>query len=159
MSEDGLAIPMPDQVETVTEEEGEDMVGMGSVGEKSFLLDTSSCSVERNGFIQPLLSSTISCSPNTIALKDAEAAIKEAQETTRYLNQFNEIKKLCNSDVDNSNQLVMSILSGDEPSPTDAVRTHSHPYLCSTSNSISGGQGVWNDFHRSAEDLDWETGE
>ena len=145
MTEDGLAIPMPDQVETVTEEEGEDMVGMGSVGEKSFLLDTSSsCSVERNGFIQPLLSSTISCSPNTIALNDAEAVLKEAQETTRVLNQFNEIKKLCNSDVDNTSHLVMS-LSRDETSPTDAVRTHSYPYL--SSNKISGGHGVWNDVH------------
>ena len=144
MSEDGLAIPMPDQVEMVTEEEGEDMVGMGSMGEKSFLLDTSSCSVERNGFIQPLLSSTISCSPNTIALNDAEAVLKEAQETTRVLNQFNEIKKLCNSDVDNTSHLVMS-LSRDETSPTDAVRTHSYPYL--SSNNISGGHGVWNDVH------------
>ena len=93
----------------------------------------------------------------TIALNDAEAVIKEAHETTRLLNQFNEIKKLCNSDVDNSNQLVMSILSGDEPSPTDAVRTHSHPYL--SSNKILGGHGVRNDFHRRAENLDWETGE
>ena len=144
MTEDGLAIPMPDQVETVTEEEGEDLVGMGSMGEKSFLLDTSSCSVERDGFIQPQLSSTISCSPNTIALKDAKDVIKEAQETTRVLNQFNEIKKLCNSDVDNTSHLVMS-LSRDETSPTDAVRTHSYPYLYS--NNISGGHGVWNDAH------------
>ena len=132
-------------METVAEEEGEDMVGMGSVGEKSFLLDTSSCSVERNGFIQPQLSSTITSSPNTIALKDAEAAIKEAQETTRVLNQFNEIKKLCNSDVDNTCPLVTSMLSGDETSPTDAVRTHFYPYL--SSNEISGGHGVWNDVH------------
>ena len=123
MSEDELAIPMPEQVGTMTEEEGEDMVEMGSVvvGEKSFLLDNSSRSEARTRFIQPLLSSTISVSPNTIALKDAEAVIKEAQETTRLLNQFNEIKNLCNSDVDNRCVLVTSMLSKDETSPLDAV--------------------------------------
>ena len=107
----------------MTEEEGEDMVEMGSVvvGEKSFLLDNSSRSEARTRFIQPLLSSTISVSPNTIALKDAEAVIKEAQETTRLLNQFNEIKNLCNSDVDNRCVLVTSMLSKDETSPLDAV--------------------------------------
>ena len=158
MSEDELAIPMPEQGGTMTEEEGEDMVEMGSVvGERSFLLDNSSCSEERTGFIQPLLSSTISVSPNTIALKDAEAVIKEAQETTRLLNQFNAIKNLCNSDLDNTCPLVTTMLSRDETSPTDAVRTNSHPYLYS--NKILGGHGVRNDFHRRAENLDWETGE
>ena len=122
MSADELAIPIPEQMETVREEE--DIVETRD--ERSLLLDTSTASEGRNGFIQPLLSSTISVSPTTIALKDAEAVIKEAQETTRLLNQFDEIKKLCNSDVDNSCALVTSMLSRDETSPTDAVRKAIH---------------------------------
>ena len=66
----------------------------------------------------------------TIALNDAEAVIKEAHETTRLLKQFNEIKNLCDRDVDNSNQLLTSVSSRDEPSPTDAVRKPIHIYIC-----------------------------
>ena len=128
MSADELAIPMPEQMETMREEE--DMVEMRSFSEKSLLLDTSTTSEGRNGFIQPLLSPTISVSPTTIALKDAEAVIKEAKQTERLLKQFNEIKNLCNSDVDNSCPLVTSMLSRDDTSPTDAVRKPIHISFC-----------------------------
>ena len=135
MSEDELAIPMLDQVGIVTSGgEGEriQLECIGDIGpvqgeeNESFLRDAST---GRNGFIQPLLNSTISVSPTTTALKDAMAVINEGNETTRLLNQFNEIKNLCNSDVDNRCVLVASMLSKDETSPLDAVRKPRHIFL------------------------------
>ena len=124
MSEDELAIPMPDQVGMVTSGgEGEriQLECIGDIGpvqgeeNESFLRDAST---GRNGFIQPLLNSTISVSPTTTALKEAESLINAAKETERLLNQFKEIKDLCASNI-NTN---FTFLQGDETDFNATVR-------------------------------------
>ena len=61
-------------------------------------------------------------SPNTIALKEAKALIKEANETRRLLRQFKEIRDLCQNDIDaNNRELWIAPTDGDDDDPEDVV--------------------------------------
>ena len=61
-------------------------------------------------------------SPNTIALKEAKALIKEANETRRLLKQFKEIRDLCQNDIDaNNRELWIAPTDGDDDDPEDVV--------------------------------------
>ena len=78
-----------------------DMVEMSRVGENSSLLENS-CEGDGNGLarqIKPLLGQYMSHASNTTELKYAEALMNEAKETDRLLNQFKEIRDLCNNNT------------------------------------------------------------
>ena len=65
---------------------------------------------------------TAGISPNTIALKEAKALIKEANETRRLLKQFKEIRDLCQNDIDaNNRELWIAPTEGDDDDPEDVV--------------------------------------
>jgi len=65
---------------------------------------------------------TSNISPNTIALKEAKAVIKEANETKRLLKQFKEIRDLCQNDIDaNNRELWIAPTDGDNDDPEDVV--------------------------------------
>ena len=65
---------------------------------------------------------TSNISPNTIALKEAKAVIKEANETKRLLKQFKEIRDLCQNDIDaNNRELWIAPTDGDADDPEDVV--------------------------------------
>ena len=78
-----------------------DMVETRQVGENSSLLENS-CEGDGNGLapqINPVLSQDISHAANTTELLADEALMEVAKETDRLLNQFKEIRDLCNNDT------------------------------------------------------------
>ena len=79
-----------------------DTVEMRQVGENSSLLENSCEEGDGNGLarqINPVLSPDISHAANTNELLADEALMEEAKETDRLLNQFKEIRDLCNNDT------------------------------------------------------------
>ena len=95
--------------------------GEGKDEQNSLLVGTSS----QNGRDEiAVISSptTAGISPNTIALKEAKALIKEANETRRLLKQFKEIRDLCQNDIDaNNRELWIAPTDGDDDDPEDVV--------------------------------------
>ena len=78
-----------------------DMVEMSRVGENSSLLENS-CEGDGNGLarqIKPILRHNISHAANTTELLADEALMEEAKKTDRLLNQFKEIRDLCNNNT------------------------------------------------------------
>ena len=98
--------------------------GKGALGEdeRNSLLEGTSPQSGRDE-IAVISSPTITnISPNTIALKEAKAVIKEANETKRLLKQFKEIRDLCQNDIDaNNRELWIAPTDGDDDDPEDVV--------------------------------------
>ena len=74
-----------------------DMVEMSRVGENSSLLENS-CEGDGNGLARQI-NPDISHAANTTELLADEALMEEAKETDRLLNQFKQIRDLCNNNT------------------------------------------------------------
>ena len=98
--------------------------GKGALGEdeRNSLLEGTSPQNGEDGITVISSPTTAGISPNTIALKEAKAVIKEANETKRLLKQFKEIRDLCQNDIDaNNRELWIAPTDGDDDDPEDVV--------------------------------------
>ena len=112
MSKNGLLRQM--RIDIEGEGEGKD--------EQNSLLEGSSPQNGRDEIAVISSPTTAGISPNTIALKEAKALIKEANETRRLLKQFKEIRDLCQNDIDaNNRELWIAPTDGDDDDPEDVV--------------------------------------
>ena len=112
MSKNGLLRQMKIDIEG--EGQGED--------EQNSLLEGTSPQNGRDEIAVISSPTTAGISPNTIALKEAKAVIKEANETRRLLKQFKEIRDLCQNDIDaNNRELWIAPTDGDDDDPEDVV--------------------------------------
>ena len=112
MSKNGLLRQM--RIDIEGEGEGKD--------EQNSLLEGTSPQNGRDEIAVISSPTTAGISPNTIALKEAKALIKEANETRRLLKQFKEIRDLCQNDMDaNNRELWIAPTDGDDDDPEDVV--------------------------------------
>ena len=112
MSKNGLLRQM--RIDIEGEGQGED--------EQNSLLEGTSPQNGRDEIAVISSPTTAGISPNTIALKEAKALIKEANETRRLLKQFKEIRDLCQNDIDaNNRELWIAPTDGDDDDPEDVV--------------------------------------